>query len=280
MISGTSSAVTKVDKDELVKWQEEHKKKKAAKSALDLGINELFKTEPSWRGARRKNLLEQRMGEAEAEHKIRVGKGRQELWEAARVGNFERIMDLLFRSKDYKASDKDLGHSIHNAAAKGREDALDLLIRHGADPCDQNMPMGFSPVMVAATKGHVHAMLLLVDRGGDVNAKNDMQQTAMHIAALRGHAHIIKALVAEGAEAWHKDYYGRTALDCCKMETEEHALCRDVLVNAKPKPKVKKVAEAVDDTDGTTPAHHWLVQSVHGEPRLGGDGFEMPTNLA
>mmetsp|Transcript_24466 Transcript_24466/g.47586 ORF Transcript_24466/g.47586 Transcript_24466/m.47586 type:complete len:284 (+) Transcript_24466:62-913(+) len=283
MFSRTQSgqSASKVDKDALTAFQQAHKKKKEEMSALDMDINQLFKTEPSWRGARRKNLLAQRMGEAEEEHRVRVGKGKQELWEAARVGNFDRIMDLLFRSKDYIPTDGDLGHSIHNAAAKGREDALDLLIRHGADPCDQNMPMGFSPVMVAATKGHVHAMLLLIDRGGEVNAKNEMQQTAMHIAALRGHAHIIKALVAEGAEAWHKDMYGRTAYDCCKMETEEHALCRDVLINAVPKPKAKKIAEAHEDTDGTTPAHHWLCESMHGEPReCAMNGLDMPTNMA
>jgi len=61
-------------------------------------------------------------------------------------------------------SEKDLSHGIHAAAAHGREDVIDLLIRHKADPSDANMPQGFTPIMVAAAKGHVHAMLLLIDR--------------------------------------------------------------------------------------------------------------------
>lgn len=54
--------------------------------------------------------------------------------------------------------------------------------------------------MVAAAKGKVHALLLLIDRGADLNAKNDLGQTALHLAALNGHAHVVKALIAEGAQ--------------------------------------------------------------------------------
>jgi hypothetical protein len=53
--------------------------------------------EPSWRGQRRKSLVAQRLAEAEDEETKRKGTGNQELWEAARVGNFDRVMDLLFR---------------------------------------------------------------------------------------------------------------------------------------------------------------------------------------
>jgi len=67
-------------------------------------------------------------------------------------------------TKDYVPSHKEMGMSIHNAAKMGREDTIDLLIRHGADPSDSDMPMEFTPIMVAASKGHVHAMLLLIDR--------------------------------------------------------------------------------------------------------------------
>lgn len=90
------------------------------------------------------------------------------------------------RSKDYVPSDKELGYSIHNAAAKGREDTIDLLIRHGADPSDANMPMEFTPIMVAASKGHVHAMLLLIDRW--LSHSQPLQYT--RLAGLPRSAHI------------------------------------------------------------------------------------------
>lgn len=95
-LSMTSSKLG--SKDALKSLQEEFKKRKdEKKSALDMDVGELFKQEPSWRGQRRKKLLASRFEEADSETAIRVGKGKQELWEASRVGNFERVMELLFR---------------------------------------------------------------------------------------------------------------------------------------------------------------------------------------
>lgn len=99
--SGSSVATTAKasTRDKLTSLQEEFKKRNdEKKSVLDMDMNTLFKQEPSWRGQRRKNLIAQRFEEADEETKIRVGKGKQELWEASRVGNFDRVMDLLFRS--------------------------------------------------------------------------------------------------------------------------------------------------------------------------------------
>ena len=97
--SASMTASSKLgSKDALKSLQEEFKKRKEEKkSALDMDVSELFKQEPSWRGQRRKKLLASRFEEADAETAIRVGKGKQELWEASRVGNFERVMELLFR---------------------------------------------------------------------------------------------------------------------------------------------------------------------------------------
>ena len=146
--------------------------------------------------------------EAEREEAIRKGKGHQDLWEAARVGNMDEIMHKLFRQKGFEASAKDLrcpicafpasslslvatprplfdlpagvssaapasrlpivrgaeifgvrvcnvqnywarhgkmkdlrvrSHGIHAAAVHGREDVIDILIRHGANPSGLSM---------------------------------------------------------------------------------------------------------------------------------------------
>ena len=65
--------------------------------------------------------------------------GYQDLWEAARVGNMDEIMNKLFRQEGFVASQKDLSHGIHAAAVHGREDVIDILIRHGANPSDDGM---------------------------------------------------------------------------------------------------------------------------------------------
>lgn len=126
---------------------------------------------------------------------------------------------------------------------------------------------GLTPLMVASAKGHVHSMLLLIDRGAKIDAVNDLGQTALHLAALNGHAHAVKCLVAEGAESWHRDSNGCTPMDCAKSESEEHERCRLILEMAKPRGKVKVKVPDIEDVDGETPAHHYLVQNIYGLPR-------------
>jgi hypothetical protein len=132
---------------------------------------------------------------------------------------------------------------------------------------DNDMPQGLTPLMVASAKGHVHSMLLLIDRGAKIDAVNDLGQTALHLAALNGHAHAVKCLVAEGAESWHRDSNGCTPMDCAKSESEEHERCRLILDMAKPRGKVKVKVPDIQDVDGETPAHHYLVQNIYGLPR-------------
>jgi len=132
---------------------------------------------------------------------------------------------------------------------------------------DNDMPQGFTPLMVASAKGHVHSMLLLIDRGAKIDAVNDLGQTALHLAAQNGHAHAVKCLVAEGAESWHRDNNGSLPMDCAKSESEEHERCRLILEMAKPRGKVKVKVQDSEDVDGDTPAHHYLVQSFAGLPR-------------
>ena len=197
---------------DIASWVDEAKAKKKNESASEghvdltnLSIQDLFKIEPSWRGQRRKNLIAKGMADAAKEDQVKKGTGNQQLWEAARLGNFERMMDLLFRSKDYEPSSKDLSHGIHAAAVHGRDDIMELLIRHGADPGDNNMAQSFTPLMQAARSGHYNSVLMLIDHGASINAANDLGQTALHLPATNGHAPVVKALVAEGAEAWRED---------------------------------------------------------------------------
>jgi hypothetical protein len=141
------------------------------------------------------------------------------------------------------------------------------------------MPQGLTPLMVASAKGHVHSMLLLIDRGAKIDAVNDLGQTALHLAALNGHAHAVKCLVAEGAESWHQDNNGCTPMDCAKSESEEHERCRLILDMAKPRGKVKVKVPDIQDVDGQTPAHHYLVQNIYGLPRVCASNgiFPMPS---
>jgi uncharacterized protein len=113
------------------------------------------------------------------------------------------------------------------AAKAGDVEAVRLLLQHGANP---NLPniQGVTPVMAAAglgsneidTRGRfktvpdqVACIDLLVKAGGDVNARDNKGQSALHGAALFGYDDIIKDLVAHNADINAKDKQGMTPLD-------------------------------------------------------------------
>lgn len=113
------------------------------------------------------------------------------------------------------------------AAKAGDVEATRLLLAHGANP---NLPniQGITPVMAAAglgsneidTRGRfktqpdqVACIDLIVKAGGDVNARDNRGQSALHGAALFGYDEVIKDLMAHNADINAKDGKGMTPLD-------------------------------------------------------------------
>jgi uncharacterized protein len=60
---------------------------------------------------------------------------------------------------------------------------------------------GWTALHIAAEKGHVKLVELLVDRGADLNWRHEISRlTAFHLAALGGHKEVVKLLAAKGAD--------------------------------------------------------------------------------
>lgn len=60
---------------------------------------------------------------------------------------------------------------------------------------------GWTALHIAAEKGHVKIVELLVDRGADLNWRHEISRlTAFHLAALGGHKEVVKLLAAKGAD--------------------------------------------------------------------------------
>jgi ankyrin repeat protein len=110
------------------------------------------------------------------------------------------------------------------AALSADLEALDLLLRHGADP-HLSTPAGTTPLMAAAgvnwvvaqtytvsPQAQLDTVAFLLGLGADVNATNSMGLTALLGAANRGSNAIIELLVEHGARLDVQDREGRTAL--------------------------------------------------------------------
>jgi ankyrin repeat protein len=67
-------------------------------------------------------------------------------------------------------------------------------------------------LLEAAEKGRISQVLELLQKGANVNDKDDDGQTALHKAAARGHKSMLVALLASGADLGERDGKGRTPL--------------------------------------------------------------------
>ena len=115
---------------------------------------------------------------------------------------------------------------------------MKLLIQFGADsniatqnhttPLMAVAGLGWADISSLGTEAaSVEAIALLVDRGADVNAANDLGETALHGAAQRGADSVVRALAAHGAKLDAKNRRGRTPLDeAIGQATEELAEAR------------------------------------------------------
>lgn len=80
-----------------------------------------------------------------------------------------------------------------------KKEAFDValaLARHPATDVDARTPQDESPLMLAALKGHLELVRLLLDRGADVNKPG---WTPLHYAATGGGAELIELLLARHA---------------------------------------------------------------------------------
>ncbi|PWT97908.1 MAG: hypothetical protein C5B51_30345, partial [Terriglobia bacterium] len=118
-----------------------------------------------------------------------------------------------------------VGSALYRAARSTDLAAMRLLLEHGADP--KYATANHSTVLMSAagqnfnketgTGGEqndaIEAIRMLIARRVDVNAANDLGQTAMHFAAQKGSEKVIEFLAENGARLDPKDKRGKTPLD-------------------------------------------------------------------
>ena len=124
--------------------------------------------------------------------------------EAAALGDVITLRTCLENDDDSRVRRSSDGWTpLHLAAFFGRDDAVTLLIDHGA-PLDANSTNALrnSPLH-AALAGHTLPVLVrrLVFAGADVRARDAHGNTPLHLAASRGYEPLCDLLLARGADA-------------------------------------------------------------------------------
>lgn len=113
--------------------------------------------------------------------------------------------DLNFRDEEYHMT------PLHNASHYGQFDAVMLLLEHGADVNAKNIE-GNNPLFAAVHQQHLEISRVLIERGADINARNKFGYTPIRTASRMGNTEILKLLIGKGADVNVKDNKGDTPL--------------------------------------------------------------------
>ena len=102
---------------------------------------------------------------------------------------------------------------LHLAAFFGRHTAAERLLDAGADPCAVSRnSLRNTPLHAALAGRHTDVAILLISRGGDVNAMDAGRHTPLHIAAENGLIDAVRSLLDSGADAHAVDADDKTPL--------------------------------------------------------------------
>lgn len=135
---------------------------------------------------------------------------------ACAEGNYNLVSGLLSggNQSDLNTKNEQGSTPLHEAAFRGYEDIVCLLLKHGADTKQRDCE-GSTPLQVACVGGFPSVCSCLVRKG-----KADLQErspltgwVALHIAALKGHAECVEVLLELGAPLHPRSTEGDTPRD-------------------------------------------------------------------
>ena len=142
------------------------------------------------------------------------------LWEACKLNRPEVCRDLLDLSKykDLVAQPNCKGlydwTALHIAASEGHYKVCAVLLdpENGTD-LNARTQLSRTPLHIAALKGHLILVQLLLRKGGDPNLQDCEQNTPLHLAASMGHSETVDCLLHSGSSPYIRNSLGKTACD-------------------------------------------------------------------
>jgi ankyrin repeat protein len=131
---------------------------------------------------------------------------------AARLGDLARVTQLLDADPQLANARTAADETpLHYAAATQRTALIELLLERGADvnAVDQ---LGQTPLHLVASSSDAKAVRAVIDADADVNARDGQGETPLHIAARRLSVTGVRALIAAGADVNARNKRGETPL--------------------------------------------------------------------
>jgi len=111
----------------------------------------------------------------------------------------------------YPIAHGDQGVALIQAAGENDLTQVQDLLEKGAD-VDAKDDNGVTALMMGSVMGHVEVVKRLLERGADINGKSGTGSAALMLASVMGHLTAVRLLLEKGADVNAKDNVGVTAL--------------------------------------------------------------------
>ncbi len=129
---------------------------------------------------------------------------------------------LPAHAAEKSGSDSSNLHSeFMQAVVNGETDKIERLVDRGIDINERN-EVGATALMWAVMKKQPDAARLLIKNGADLNARTDSGITALMVAVSEREPDMARLLVSAGADLKIKDQKGRTALDYARDQNDRN----------------------------------------------------------
>jgi uncharacterized protein len=168
------------------------------------------------------------MGQRELAALLARGRSDLDLFEASTLGLVDRVQALVSASPGLKdAFSPDGFHPLGYACFFGHRWLFDYLIAAGADVnAPSRNDLQVCPLHSAAATSDpelaVYMAQVLIDKGADVNARQQRGFTPLQEAGQRGHAELIDVLLAAGADKSLRNDEGNNAVGLACMAGYHH----------------------------------------------------------
>ena len=134
--------------------------------------------------------------------------------------------------------------SIHRSARQGEVGYIIQHINAGTDVNEVNKSDGQIALHSASTHNHLMIIKILINNKSDVNFKDKIGMTPLHLTALGGHKEATKIIIDSGALLNIVNIHGKTALDAALKNFE--------IDSQKVKLNKKEIAELLRKHGGKT----------------------------
>jgi ankyrin repeat protein len=146
---------------------------------------------------------------------LRASAGDLDVFEAATLGDVPRLRALLAGDAALaKAFSPDGFTAVHLAAFFAQPEAVEELLRSGADPnAVAKNAMKVAVINSAAASGRADLVMMVLGAGADPNARQMAGYTALHAAAAHDNVEMAQALLDAGADLSLKTDDGQSAAE-------------------------------------------------------------------